>query len=360
MTMTKTTWKFYLDSNSAWEAIIEETQKATTSIDLEEFILHDDVVGQRILNILKEKAAAGVTVRLLLDWLGSRYTYFPQSYTELTDAGIRLTFFNPLTPWSSRHKTFSYYRDHNKNIIIDSKVAFNGGICISKDMDHWRDTTVRIEGGVVSEMLQGFEFMWAHATREQMRKGMQYTPPEQREFNFILNIPKKGKRYLYQTFLQHIDEAKKEILITNPYFAPTHKLFKLLKRKARQGVKISIVTPCNPDSIIVKHAAQSYISSALKLGIRVFYQQPPINHSKTMVIDESWATVGSMNFDHISLIHNFEGNIVTTNKDLALELKKYFIDDMAKSKELDIASWRKRHWKERLLAWLIFPLRRWL
>ena len=356
----KTSWKFYLDSNSAWDAIVEEIKNAKTSIDIEEFILHNDEVGRRVLDALKERAATGVKVRLLIDWLGSSYTYFPQYDASLIESGIEVSFFNPLKPWSSKHKTFSYYRDHNKNIIIDSRVAFNGGICISVHMDKWRDTTVRIEGDVVSEMEKGFEFMWTHATRELIKRGLNYTPSDAKEFNFILNIPKKGKRFLYENFLKQISEAKKEILITNPYFAPTHKLFKLLKKKAREGVKISIVTPCNPDSFIVKYAAQSYIGSALKLGIRVFYQDSPINHSKTMVIDESWSTVGSMNFDHISLVHNFEGNIVTTNKDFALDLKRYFIMDIDKSKELHTSSWRNRAWYERFLAWIIFPFRRWL
>ena len=361
MSSTEISWKFYLDTKSAWQAIEDTVKAAEKSIDLELFILHNDQIGKPLLETLKEKAKRGINVRLLIDWLGSRHTYLlSNDVPELRDAGINIIFFNPLAPWDFRYKTFSYYRDHNKNIIVDSRAAFTGGICVSSIMENWRETTVKVEGSLVEQMQTAFDYMWNHADRKSLRI-FGYAPSAlENEFSFILNIPHKGKRYLFDTVFIEISKAKREINITNPYFVPTDNMFRLLKTKAKEGVSIRLITPRNPDSKIAKYATQYYIGKALKAGIRVYYYNGTVNHAKTITIDNNWSSVGSMNFDRLSLVHNFEGNIISTNKDFIKELNLHFQDDLKDCEELELGAWIKRPLIERFLTRLISIFRKWL
>ncbi len=353
-----TQWKFYLDSSSAWEAMLFEIEQAKTSIKLEQFILETDTIGQKFLTALKNKAKEGLKVEVILDSAGSINYYTSSLWRDLSAENIQIVFFNTLLPWSIGSHSSWFFRDHRKLLIIDSKVAFTGGICLGDEMKNWRDTHVRIEGRMIEQMEFLFERMKNRAEKK--------TPHSEKKLpvilgnlNYISNSPLPKRRYLYYRLVEAMRSAKKSILITTPYFVPDRRILRILKLAKRKNVVVKIILPEASDHPLVDFAAQSFFSELLKNEVQIFQYKNKMMHSKTVIVDEDWTTVGSLNIDNISLRYNFEANIVSTEREFNLELKKHFEDDLKNSIEVTLPDWEKRLLPRKLLeffARILSPL----
>ncbi|MCR4334296.1 MAG: phospholipase D-like domain-containing protein [Patescibacteria group bacterium] len=355
--MNRTIWRFYLNSSEAWEAMLIACNEAKVSIDLEQFILGTDEIGNKFLDVCRQKAREGVRVRILCDTAGSFGLYNSNIPKKLRDDGIQIAFFNTLLPWGKHNHTSWFFRDHKKLLIIDKSLAFTGGVCISEEMKNWRDTHVKIDDGVVEQMNLSFNDMWRRAFKNKTKN---YIPTISTDpsFNYVTNSPLPRRRFIYYSFIDAIRNATKYIYLTTPYFVPDKRFIRIIKLAKRRGVDVRLIIPYSSNYKTVDLGSRSYFQNILKSGIRIFRYKDSMIHTKTAVIDDEWATVGSFNLDNLSFLYNFEGNIISTDKQFASELKSHFIHDLEKSEELMLDEWKKRPFIEKLLETLIKPVRK--
>ena len=352
--MSQTNWKLYTSNEEAWQAMLETCEKSRRSIDLEQFIFVADDFGNKLIDICAKKAKEGVKVRFIWDAAGS-FTFFGTGIIEkLKSQGIELVFFKNLFPdFFDIHNYKSwYFRNHRRTLIIDNKIGFTGSICVYERMKNWRDTNIRIEGSSVDEMNNAFERMWNRAHKKKNIKEKRRIDTRS-DFKYITNSPIPRHKYLYKSLIKAIEEARKYIYITTPYFSPTRKLLKTLKRAREKNVEVKIILPERTDYLIVDLAARTFFHTMLKSGVKIYLYKDEIIHSKTIIIDGEWSTVGTLNLDHISLLYNFEANIVSTDKKFAGELLEHFEKDISRAEEVTLAMWRKRYWVEKFAGFFI-------
>ncbi len=351
------TWKFYLNPRDTWNAMLEDCARATKTIDLESYIFVADEVGKRFAELFLQKANAGVRIRILCDMVGS-YGFFNSPYAKnLANLGVEIRFFNPINPWRVK-KLFSWFRrDHRKILIVDSRIGYTGGVNIGARMTNWRDTHVRIEGFVVDDMQHVFERMWA-ATREKRFLKSQKSHITMQDFSFLTSSPRLRQRFIYRNMRKVLHGAKRYIYFSTPYFVPTLRLFQALTAAAKRGVDVRILLPEKSDVRTVDIASGSYLTLALKSGVKIYRYQDSIFHVKTCVVDDEWGMVGSSNLDNVSLFFNYEANLASGAKLFVAELKGHFMKDLELSRELKYDTWIKRPITLKFLELLTWPFHR--
>lgn len=349
-------FQFYKYAPETWEAMLEALRTAHSSIEIEHYIFASDVLGDKFIKILKEKARSGVKVRLLIDAVGSAGFYNSEVPDEMRKAGIEIKFFNPISPWRIHTFTSWFFRDHSKIIIVDKKIAFTGGLGIRENMREWRDTNARIEGPAVEEMSQFFEEMWARGKNLLIRLArLRYF--QKTKVHFVTNAPYYKKRFLYHTLIAELRNARRSICLTTPYFIPDRRLARVLRLAAKRGVDVRIIIPEKSDVPTLTTATDSYLDKMLKSKVRVYKYTPTFLHAKTAIVDEDWATFGSLNLDNLSFVYNFEGNIISTKKACIDPLLAHFQEDLNQSREVKREEWAKRPFMDKLREFLIKPVR---
>jgi cardiolipin synthase len=266
-------------------------------------------------------------------------------------------------------------------MIVDKKIGFTGGVCLGEEMRNWRESSVRIEGPIVSQMLESFDVMWhkryhkwkyylpknfAENFKEDLREAFtglrkpKRNPENSKDFQYLTNAPLPGKHYLYRELIRAVKQAKHYIYLTTPYLLPDSRLFRNLKEAANRGVVIRILVPLNTNSILVNIGMGTFFKEMMEHGIEIFRYSASMIHAKTAVVDGSWSTIGSLNLDNLSLRYNFEGNIVSIDKQFAFELEKQFLEDLKMASRLSIEDWNRRSRFRKFLEVLIWPLRAFL
>jgi cardiolipin synthase len=370
-------YEFCLTPKDAWGAMYEDCLNAKESIDIEQFCFIPDEVGSAFLKLFLKKARGGVRVRMLCDMVGSFDLYDAMDPEKLEEVGIKLQFYNPIAPWRlnrsgldqalffPRKKTILeklfgltswFFRNHRKLLIIDRNIAHTGGVCIDWRMRDWRDTNVRTTLPIVEEMQQSFNRMWEITEKKNFFRFKK--PIENRGFSFLTNAPHRNQRFLYERLLSAIQSATHHIYLTTPYFIPDRKLFRTLKSASRRGIDVRLLLNAKSDHHIVDLASQSYFSSALRAGVKIYqYDEKNIIHAKTAVIDDRIAFVGSGNLDNLSLLLNNEADLCAmNNSQFAKDVKQQFLDDADASRILRASEWKKRPFLQILQEFLTKPL----
>ncbi len=348
----ETTWKIYTSNPESWDAMIEACRTAATSIDLEAFIFMPDETGQRFIDACAEAAKRGVKVRFIWDAAGS-FTFFHTGIIEeLKAKSIELVFFKTFFPGFTKVHSYKswYFRNHKRTLIIDRKIAFTGSTCIETRATLWRDTMVKVEGAVAEEMQDSFNQMWQRAHDKRGNRKLQ----TQRDvsFSYIENNPRPRRRFLNKTIIDAIRSAEKNIWITVPYFVPHHRLARVIRLAAHRGVDVKIILPLASDFPIVDEGARTFFHQLLKAGVRIYLYEGRLLHAKSIVIDGEWATVGTLNLDHISLMYNFEANLVSTERKFAEELQYHF-EEVKSCNEVKLEEWNRRFFVEKIATFLV-------
>lgn len=362
-----TSWKFYTHSEDAWDAMSKSIEDARLSIDIEQYIFQRDVIGSKFIDLLVKKSTEGVKVRILCDEVGSFAFSNSKDLEQLKSLNdnIEIKFFNPLLPWKPYRETLWYFRDHRKLMIVDCRIGFTGSVCIGDEMTTWRESHIEIEDPqTIREMQDAFNAMWNKEYRKfnyifKKNKNKEDQNNHEQEFRYVTNTPLPKKRYMYYELLRAIKKAKEYIYLTTPYFLPNSRLLREIKKAGRRGVKISLLLPFQSNHKIAQIGAETFFSDLLKENISIYLYDKMI-HSKTIVIDDNWSTIGSLNLDNISLRYNFEGNLVSANPLFNLEIKKQFLEDLNKSKKLEYSDWKKRPLFSKFLEILVWPFRKFL
>ncbi len=352
-------WQLTKTAGEAQRAMLEAVKRASKSIEIEEYIFENDTIGTAFFNAILEKRRQGVQVRILCDHVGSFYFFTSDWPGKLRDAGVEIRFFNVISPWRLNNFTGWYFRDHRKLLVVDDEIGFIGGVGIADYMEKWRDTHMRIEGPIVHAMRENFDQIWNKSKRRTIF-GFRIQKHITKKFEFLTNAPHYRERFIYHTLLEAVRNARTSILLTTPYFDPDGRFFRALRLAAKRNVRINLLIPEQSDVRWFHIATHSYLGRLLKSGVKVFKYQNGILHAKTIVIDDNWGSVGSLNLDNLSFLWNYEANIVSSDAKFIETLRAHFAEDIKNSNELSFEMWQKRPIFDRILEYISLPIHRFL
>lgn len=341
--------KIFNNGKDKFDALIADLRAAENSINLQYYIFENDNIGREIREILMQKARAGVTVRVIYDHIGClrvKRAFFK----EMRRAGVQVyPFFRvSFPPFATRIN----WRNHRKIVVIDGKIGYIGGMNIADryidggKFDVWRDIHVRLTGPAIGGLLYSFavdwNFMGQPLINEPMPPAIHSTIEPTIGVQTVTSGPTSQWRNIALIFLNAIANAKDRVFIQTPYFLPTESLLKALQSAALSRVDVRIMIPRKGDSNLLKYASFSYISECLRAGIKFYLYDAGMLHSKVVIVDDEFSTIGSTNFDFRSFEHNFESNILIYSPDINRDLRRIFFEDLKSSVRVTPTTWRKR------------------
>ena len=330
-------------------SMIYELENARKHIHLEFFIIEDDTIGNRIKDILIRKSKSGVKVKVIYDDVGS-WSLSRRYIRELTGAGVEIYSFMPVKFYALANKV--NYRLHRKILIIDGRVGYVGGLNIADrywrglgNNNMWRDTHLRLEGESVHGLQAVFLMDWNFVT-ERSNPDEDYFPEvkirQHKLVQIVTSGPDSDWESIMQAYFSAIATAKDYVFISTPYFLPNESIMTALKTAALGGVDVRILLPDKHDSWKVGHSSRSYLMEILEAGVKLYLFQKGFTHSKLMVVDDVFSSVGTANMDIRSFNQNFEVNALIYDEDVSLSMKKDFITDIEASHLLSIEEWKGR------------------
>lgn len=325
-------WQIYRTPAETWDAMYEDCAKAKKSIEFEQYILDNDPVGHRFLELFIRKAKEGLKIKIICDAYGSRRLIKSSLINTLRQSGGSFHFYRALSWWDIICPWRWFPRTHAKTLLVDSEIAYTGGVCMAERMENWRDTHVRIAGPVVQQVRKAFDDM-QQGMSQQRRRFLQIRK-SRHSFYYLEHQPDQAEYPLYDSLLKAIEQSQSSILIETAFFIPGKRFLRMLKQAAERGVDVRIIMPERSDVKQADWVRLSYGRELLAAGIRVLLYRPTVLHSKTAVIDRNWVSIGSMNMDVLSFFHNREANLITKNPAFADELYAQFMEDMEQSVEM--------------------------
>lgn len=347
----------YNNGTDKMNALLADIAKAQHYINIQYYIISDDKTGCRLRDALVERARAGVTVRVIYDHVGSfkvKRRFFKQMQCE----GIQVyPFFKVTFPGLGSRIN---WRNHRKLCIIDGTVGYIGGMNIADryidggKFQLWRDLHMRITGSAVRALQYSFAVDWNYMGQPLLEDDIRLDEhPITQDTSSADTIPAKGMQLLTAgptgqwsniafMMLKAISAARKCIFIQTPYFVPTDALLNALQVAALSGVDVRIMIPRRSDSDMLRWASSSYIKECLQAGIKIYLFEAGMLHSKSMLVDDEFATIGSTNFDFRSVEHNFESNMFVYSREFNARLRKIFLEDQAQSHRVTGSEWRRR------------------
>lgn len=349
--------------------MLEAITHAKSTICVETYILEDDRIGHAFADALIERARAGVEVNLLFDTWGSSVS---SGYVDrLRENGVRVVPFRPVLQSLQDVKLVRQVsrRNHRKSLIIDSRLAFTGGINLSNDYANgedggggFRDTHLEFEGPAALEMQYFFLRTWKKANgapideNRYIHEGRRPDP----YVHVVTNDMHRGRVSIRLSYRHAIRNAKQRIYISNAYFLPTLGLLHGLTDAAKRGVDVRVMVAGTTDVTTVKLATRTIYGRLLRAGIRLYEWHGRVLHAKTAVIDGHWSTVGSSNLDQQSLRLNMEANAIVRDARFATAMEKMFHEDLEHCEEITLEGWHQRPVWERAASWAAYLFRDWL
>jgi cardiolipin synthase A/B len=351
------------DGGEAYPRMLEAIRGARRTVLLEMYLFADDTTGRVFADALAACAQAGLDVRVLYDAVGSRST--PSSFFGgLRALGVKVAEFHPLARWLAG---FAFgWRNHRKLLVIDGRVAFIGGLNISNEYASigdgglgWRDTLVEIEGPCVLEQQKTFMDLWTRIRRNDPPLPADPAPPGSGgALVATVSSQRLRDRWEIARHQRHaIERARESVWIASAYFLPSLLFIKSLRAARLRGVDVRLLLPGRTDFAPVLYGMQRLFASHLLAGIRIFEWSGPMMHSKTMVVDGTWSTVGSYNIDRLSGFHNYELIAVVSDSEFGARMTAMFERDFAESREIKRKMWKNRGWGRRILERLSYPFR---
>ena len=353
-----------LNGDEIFPAKLDLIRAARKTITYAQYVFEEGEPAADTAQALAERCRAGVKVHVLVDAVGS--LMMPSQYRDwLTEAGCELALYRPLSPWAMDRVN---NRNHRRILVVDGRAGVTGGSGTSgkwsgngRQEGQWRDTDLRLEGPVVSQLQGAFAENWLEATGVALG-GPDYFPSPiepkgQVESQIVRSSPAGGSVAMYTMFLLAIASARRSIYITNPYFVPDDKMLSTLLQARQRGVRVVLLLPGATDHNLVRQASRSELGRLLQAGVKVYEYRAALLHAKTMVIDSIWATVGSTNLDRRSFELNEELNLVVYNPDIARRLEGVFEADLRGSREVTYEAWKNRGILSRFLEALSLPFR---
>jgi cardiolipin synthase len=349
----------------AWLAAIDA---ARDRISLEMYIFHDDGIGRKFAEALIRAAARGVNVRLLYDFVGCRDT--PAAFFQrLRAGGVHTIAYHKYHFWRPRFWGL-IRRNHRKTLVCDGTVAFTGGVNIADEWvavdeggGDWHDAVIQVEGPAVAGLERIFLRTWNRRARKRVRldPAQLVSPPPAGDTRLavVSNSELRERFAIRRAALHAIRESGRLVYLANPYFVPDRGILRALQQAARRGVSVRLLVPARSDSRILDIAARATFGPLLSAGVRIWLSTAVI-HTKALVVDDDFVSIGSYNFDHRSLAYNLEVVVNVIDPHYCAEAKQMLEDDMEINTELTLATYERRSWLARLLERLAYSFRKWL
>jgi cardiolipin synthase len=343
---------YYADCRRGWERLLEDLRGAERFIFMEYFIVKPGVMWDPVLEILREKAAAGVEVRLMYDDVGS-IGCLPRDYAQKLNAmGIKCVQFNPYRPV---YAVVMNHRDHRKITVIDGHIGYTGGANFADEyigeeerFGEWRDNLLRLEGEAVRSLTLLFLEMWnAVSSIDNYRKRCFWKPDTLEEAEAFMPDPTRTRAFRFpglvqpygdspvddevvaeNVYLNVINQATDYLYVLTPYLVIDYEMTRALCLAARRGVDVRLAVPGIPDKKTVYHLAKSYFPELMENGVKLYRFTPGFLHSKVFVADDRQAVVGTVNLDYRSLTLHFENACMFVDHPVIPSVKADVIDTL--------------------------------
>lgn len=331
-----------VDGAAVYDAIFEAVRAARDHVHLEYYIYEPDGVGHALAALLIERAKAGLKVRLLIDALGSKHIG-RKFLAPLREAGVEVALFHEARI-GRRLRPVTNYRTHRKIVVCDGAVGFTGGVNITDEedprvrADAYHDVHLRIEGAAVRWLQTTFLEDWVYATERSPRELdalLQHLMPELPAGTVPVQIvtsgPDSASEAIHRMHVEAIHDASHRAWLTTPYFVPGEPALMALTSAAMRGVDVRLIVPRQSDSAMVTAAARSYFDELIHAGVKVWEYKACMLHSKTLVVDDQCAMIGTANFDNRSFRLNYEVMAVVYGPTLVVPLAAQFEADLTQS-----------------------------
>lgn len=365
---TNTAVTYFPQGEDKWKAMLEELEKAATSIYLEYFIVREGIMWGRVLEILARKAKQGLDVRMLYDGT-CELTTLPYDYPRRLEAlGIRCKMFSPIEPLISSHYN---YRDHRKILVIDGHTAFTGGVNLADEyinreirFGHWKDTAIMLKGDAAESFTLMFLQMWnvgeKKAVFPETVKPAQ--PLSIHTGGYVIpyaDCPLDKQKLGEMVYIDILNRANRYVYIMTPYLILDGEMETAIKFAAQRGVDVRIILPGIPDKKIPYALAKTHYKALLNAGVRIYEYTPGFVHAKVFLSDQREAVVGTINLDYRSLYHHFECAAYLKEVECLEAIRQDFVDTFMKCRRVTFRSCREEKLIVKLtgyLAKVIAPL----
>ena len=341
--------KVLRNGKETFPEIFTAIENARHHIHLEYYIVEDDSIGNQLRELLIKKAREGVEVRFIYDDVGS-WELKRKFIRSMREAGVRVDCFMRVRFPMLTSKV--NYRNHRKILVVDGQTAFVGGLNFADryqkgipGIGHWRDTHLKLTGGGATALQIIFMADWYFVSKE-IFKGVKYFKPFEVGNGKLVQVSASGPdsdwESIGQAYFSAIASATDFVYISTPYLMPTTDIMTALKTSALGGIDVRIIVPGLSDAIFPKWGTNSYIEELLEAGVKIYFYMAGFTHSKVIVVDGIFSSVGTANLDFRSLETNFEVNAMIYDEQIAHTLRKQFFEDQKKSEEVVLEKWIKR------------------
>ena len=355
--------KILRNAKEFYPALETRIQEAQHHIHVEFYIWQNDATGRRLLQLLTEAARRGVTVRLLLDGVGS-HGFTESLLGEFKQAGGYFSWFQSLDPM--RLRFFMNLRNHRKLQIIDGNIAFVGGMNIGSEYEgldtglgRWRDVQVEIQGSVAAELQEVFADDWFFATNKKISDPAYFAgaaSPALYPVHIVIGGPDRRNEPISKSIVSLLNGASVRAWIATGYFVPDDVVLTALELAAIRGIDVRLLISEKNDHPWLVTVGRSYYGQLLAAGVRIFEYSSGIHHAKIALADDHWAMVGSANLDYRSLRLNFELNLLFYSRERNEELADLLQRDFDLCQEIDPAVFSRRPFRQRFAEAALRPL----
>ena len=346
--------------------LFQKIEQAKHHVHLEYFNFRNDSIANALFELLGKKAKEGVEIRAIFDAFGNFSNNQPlkkKHLKEIRENGIEIVKFDPFRfPWINH----AFHRDHRKIVVIDGKIGYTGGMNIADyyieglpEIGDWRDMHIRIEGTAVNNLQDIFLDMWNKCTKQEIG-GATYYPIQNDTTNCYLSdksvaivdrYPRKDPKTMREVYAHAIENAENKVQIINPYFTPVKRIKKAIKKAADKGVKVEIMIPGKSDIGFTPDAAMYIANQLRKKGVDIYIYNGGFHHSKIMMVDSLYCTVGSTNLNSRSLRFDYEVNAFIFDKETTDELIQIFREDKENSTLLTAEIYKERTTWKKFIGW---------
>lgn len=345
--------EIFCRGSDTFDAIKKAFREAKDHIHLQSYIIENDKIGNEVKDLLIEKAKQGVVVRVLYDDVGS-WSLKKKYINQLRKSGVEIyPFMQVIFPWLTSKIN---YRNHRKIIVVDGTVGFVGGMNVAdryvegnKKFKWWRDTHLRLEGDSVKSLQYLFLLDWYFVTKQLVltEDTKRYFPEAKAEggstcMQIAASGPDSDWASIMQAYFAAISKAKRYIYISTPYFMPNESIITAIKVASLSGIDVKLMLSEKSDARITQWGTMSYLSELLEAGVKIYLYRKGFNHSKTIVIDGIFTSVGSVNMDNRSFEHNFEVTAIMYDRNVAQSMEAQFKRDINSSIQVNLQQWEKR------------------
>lgn len=353
--------RLLVDGDRFFPAIFADLEQARRRVWILLYLARRGQVLDAVARRLADAARRGVDVRLLLDDFGTR-GIDRENRHRMEAAGVRIARYNPLRPsrWLD-----NLFRDHRKLILVDT-AAYVGGLGFTDDFlpgavpRPWRETVLRLTGPCVADWERLFRAAWRTWSPDPLPPPSPIPPPAGRLPGRLVCSGHHLRSDIRRSAIARMRGARRRIWLATAYFVPSRRFRRRLRQAAQRGVDVRILLP-GPfiDHPAVRHAGHRFYARLLRAGVRIFEYQPRFTHQKVLLCDDH-VSLGSANFDRWNLRWNEEANQELRDPEFAREVAAMLKRDFAQSRELDLATWRRRPWREKWLDFYFSLIDRWL